>query len=538
MGKRWVALALGALAGLLALGAQGFWLRTRVEPQPGAAGAAAYVGALQTALAQHEGLLYRYVVADKAADEVLDRLEGRLSEGAAWLEGQGDRSGAVALRTYVTEARATRQAEDVQAGARLTGPVHTAAAAAAQALHDAGGRTAAAEAARMAAAAVRTSELYRALARGAAVLAAVLALLAVAMALLPAAAEPAPERLGARPEPVGTAPQPGPAPASVPVEALAAPLQTVRRLTADLDTVLEGNRRSVAELNGMAARAAVLEQAAARAAASAQQRSAGGEEAARRVREVGDELTVAAGKVRDSAAEAAALAAAAEATAAGAGEVTALARSLLEQAEAAAGLLEELSGRTGHIEQAVGALQSIAVQTNMLALNAAIEAARAGQQGRGFAVVADAVRRLAGEAQQQARLIEQRVAGMGSSARQGAEAVQRQKALAEALAGSAGGALSGLEGLVAAARTGQFLAGEAERSVQDVAASAAEAVARLTEDARRAPGPAQAPLSRGVSSQTETAALSAAETALALEELQREALELFTLLRALHARNG
>jgi len=55
----------------------------------------------------------------------------------------------------------------------------------------------------------------------------------------------------------------------------------------------------------------------------------------------------------------------------------------------------KISETTQAIHSNIGAIQSIAFQTNILALNAAVEAAHAGEQGRGFAVVASEVRDLA-----------------------------------------------------------------------------------------------------------------------------------------------
>ena len=57
--------------------------------------------------------------------------------------------------------------------------------------------------------------------------------------------------------------------------------------------------------------------------------------------------------------------------------------------------MEKISKSTLAIHSNIGAIQSIAFQTNILALNAAVEAAHAGEQGRGFAVVAAEVRDLA-----------------------------------------------------------------------------------------------------------------------------------------------
>ncbi len=57
--------------------------------------------------------------------------------------------------------------------------------------------------------------------------------------------------------------------------------------------------------------------------------------------------------------------------------------------------MHNITNSSKKIGDIVGAIDSIAFQTNILALNAAVEASRAGEQGKGFAVVAAEVRQLA-----------------------------------------------------------------------------------------------------------------------------------------------
>jgi methyl-accepting chemotaxis protein len=86
--------------------------------------------------------------------------------------------------------------------------------------------------------------------------------------------------------------------------------------------------------------------------------------------------------------------------------------------------MDKISQSTQAIHANIGAIQSIAFQTNILALNAAVEAAHAGEQGRGFAVVAAEVRDLAQRSSTAAREISALIEASTEQVKEGAQLAQ------------------------------------------------------------------------------------------------------------------
>ena len=147
----------------------------------------------------------------------------------------------------------------------------------------------------------------------------------------------------------------------------------------------------------------------------------------------------------------------AAAAASGAREDAARSGTVMRDAVAAMGEIEQSSGQ---ITQIIGVIDEIAFQTNLLALNAGVEAARAGDAGRGFAVVASEVRALAQRSAEAAKEIKTLIASSSAQVQRGVK-----------LVGDTGAALDDIVGKVA----------EIDGLISDIARSSQEQATGLNQ---------------------------------------------------------
>lgn len=155
------------------------------------------------------------------------------------------------------------------------------------------------------------------------------------------------------------------------------------------------------------------------------------------------------------------------------------ARTAVEEAQDAAGIIGELEEATGRITSIVDLISHIASQTNLLALNATIEAARAGVAGKGFAVVANEVKGLASQTSLATSQIGQHIGAIQQTT---TRAVQAIAGVAETIAG-----ISEITEAISATIEQQLMAtNEIVGSVTQASAGAREVSVIITDVARSA----------------------------------------------------
>ncbi|NIF17911.1 methyl-accepting chemotaxis protein [Pantoea sp. Cy-639] len=156
-------------------------------------------------------------------------------------------------------------------------------------------------------------------------------------------------------------------------------------------------------------------------------------------------------------------------------------RSLVDEVQGNARMIEQLAEESATIGGVLTVIRAIAEQTNLLALNAAIEAARAGEMGRGFAVVADEVRSLAQRTTGATGEIQALIDRLQQAARDSVEGMRAQLEHAEATANQAQSADGALDQIVSAIGT---IAETAVR-IADVTAQQTGAVSEIRDHSER-----------------------------------------------------
>ncbi|MDR2020786.1 MAG: methyl-accepting chemotaxis protein [Treponema sp.] len=128
------------------------------------------------------------------------------------------------------------------------------------------------------------------------------------------------------------------------------------------------------------------------------------------------------------------------------------------------GIIKNISGDVEKIAGFAGLINQISEQTNLLSMNAAIESAHAGAAGAGFAVVADEIKKLAESARENARSIQEELAGIAEKTRNALNASERFSRSFGEITGEAHHFTGGLEDIAETAEKIKALNGNIERA--------------------------------------------------------------------------